>query len=88
MGIHSTTISASVRDAKGSPVVGARIFFIAGPVSMPDIAALTDEAGDCTVSVPIAGKYRIGCVAEEFELAEVDTVVTLGAKNQFEIVLK
>jgi len=40
-----SVISGIVRDPNGRPVADARIYFIGGPVPLPDIAALTDAAG-------------------------------------------
>ena len=58
-------IHGVVRDAKGKPVSGARVYFIAAPVTLPDIAALTDAEGKFALSVPVNGKYEVGCATDQ-----------------------
>ena len=38
-----TTIAGVVVDPRGNPVEEARVYFVEGPVPLPDIAALTDS---------------------------------------------
>ncbi len=52
-------ISGVVRDDAGEPVAEARVYFTAAPVSLPDIAALTDARGEFSLSVPVAGTYGL-----------------------------
>jgi hypothetical protein len=58
-------IHGVVRDSKGKPVSGARVYFISGPVALPDISALTDAAGKFTLSAPASGKYEVGCATDQ-----------------------
>jgi hypothetical protein len=57
-------IAGRVRDAHGQPVPAARVFFVSGPTALPDIAALTDDRGAFSLSVPVAGRYEIRAVSD------------------------
>jgi hypothetical protein len=59
-------ISCRVVDAEGHPVAGARVYFVSGPGSFPEIAALTDGNGSATLSAPTPGAYEIQVVADGF----------------------
>lgn len=83
----SRTISGVVRDQQGNPIAGARVAFTAGPVSLPDIAALTDSAGRFTLSAPTRGKYTIQCIADGFAPVSVTVQVDSAQKMQVEIEL-
>ena len=45
MSDNPSTIAGVIVDARGNPVEGARVYFVEGPVPLPDIAALTDSDG-------------------------------------------
>jgi hypothetical protein len=81
----SAIISGTVSDAAGNPIAGARVLLVGGPVALPDIAALTNEEGEFMISVPVAGAYRIQCVADEYRPAEVDAVVEAGTNPKLDI---
>ena len=81
-------IAGSVLDAQGTPVDGARVFLTAGPVPLPDIAAVTGEDGRFELTAPAAGDYTVaaagpggGSEAADVHLAKGDSVaeVTLTA---------
>jgi hypothetical protein len=57
-------IAGVVVDAEGNPVEEARVYFVEGPVPLPDIAALTDSSGRFALSVPTAGTYQLGIASE------------------------
>jgi hypothetical protein len=76
-----------VKDRNGNPVARARVSFSAGPVFFPDIAALTDDKGAFALSAPVAGKYTIDVVTEEFALQKTDVAVAVGQKERIEIIL-
>jgi hypothetical protein len=78
-------ISGVVRTTGGDPVQQARVYFTAGPVALPDIAALTDEEGSFTLSAPDAGTYRIECLAEGFAPAEATVEVAPGQESRIEL---
>jgi Carboxypeptidase regulatory-like domain len=59
-------IRGTVRDADGLPIPQARAYFVSGPGSYPDTAAVTDENGEFALAAPSGGRYRIGCSADGF----------------------
>lgn len=61
-----SVISGMVKDSNGNPIPQARVYFVDGPVSFPDIATLTDNKGTFVLSAPVAGEYSIQVVADEF----------------------
>lgn len=61
----SLVLDGVVTDRGGSPVANARVVLAAGPVSLPDIAALTDEGGHFSFSVPVAGLYQVAAYADD-----------------------
>ena len=81
-------ISGIVRDFQDNPVAQARLYFISGPVSLPDIAALTDSDGLVTLSVPSPGTYTLGCAAEGFSSTTVTVTVTSDQETSIAIKLK
>ena len=79
-------ISGSVVDAQGAPVDGARVFLTAGPVPLPDIAALTGADGRFELSAPAPGEYTVACAGEtgagesaDVRVGDGDVEVTLTA---------
>ena len=62
----SPVIHGTVRGPDGSPIPQARAYFVSGPESFPDIAALTDAVGRFTLSAPSPGAYTMECAAEGF----------------------
>ena len=73
-------ISGRVRDPGGDPVKEARVYFTEGPVSFPDIAALTDDEGRFSLTAPAPGTYILECRAEGF--APKETAVTVPPSGQ------
>ena len=57
-------IHGTVLDAAGRPVARARVYFVKAPVSVPDVAALSDDQGRFTLSAPEAGAYEIGASSD------------------------
>jgi hypothetical protein len=53
-------IEGRVVDAAGAPVPMASVYFVDGPVALPDIAALTGPDGSFRLSAPGAGAYTLG----------------------------
>lgn len=84
----SRIISGVVRDQQGNPIAGARVAFTAGPVPLPDIAALTDSGGRFTLSAPARGRYAIQCIADGFAPASVTVEVDSAQEIQVEIELR
>ena len=61
-----TVISGVVRSPDGKPLANARVYFTAGPVPLPEIAALTDDSGAFSLTAPQPGEYVVESVADEF----------------------
>jgi len=80
-----SVIHGRVYDPKGEPVVEARVYFMEGPVSLPDLAVLTDGNGEFSLSAPTAGTYQIGCAAYGFVSTTVTVHITSGQDAQIEI---
>jgi hypothetical protein len=80
-------ISGTVHEPDGRPVVGARVYFVQGPVSLPDIALLTDDAGKFQMTAPVAGAYEIGINADGFAPATVTAQVMAGQAAAADITL-
>lgn len=81
-------IAGIVRESNGKPVGGARVYFISGPVPLPEIAVLTDNKGTFSLSAPAVGTYEIGCTADEFTTATVTVKVIKGQDAKVEIRLQ
>ncbi len=60
----SITIAGQVLDPDGRPAAQASVYFISGPVALPDIAMLTGADGSFSLTVPAEGAYQIGVNAE------------------------
>jgi carboxypeptidase family protein len=84
---HQSIISGMVLDPNRQPVTEARVYFIDGPVSLPDIAVLTDRNGEFTLTAPAPGTYKIGCSADGFASTTLAVNITTGQNVQVEIQL-
>ncbi len=73
-----TIISGIVHDPIGQPVVQARVYFMSGPVALPDIATLTNDGGAFTLSAPSEGNYHIGIAADGFAPTSIMVTVKKG----------
>ena len=69
-------------DEQRRPLGGARVYVVSAPVSMPDVALLTDEQGAFALAAPVAGTYRIGIAAEEYAAQERDVKVAAQAPDE------
>lgn len=81
-------VAGVVRDPRGRPVSQARVYFSSGPAEVPDIAALTNEEGEFSLSAPVEGTYRIECAAEGFTQTSVTVNVKRGGASKVQIKLK
>jgi len=88
MANSQSVISGLVLDPDGQPVPDARIYFIEGPVPLPDIALLTDANGAFTLTAPAPGTYTIGGTADGFEPATITVDVKRGQGVKVEIRLR
>lgn len=75
-----SVISGIVRGPDGKPVSNARVYFTAGPVPLPEIAALTDSGGAFSLTAPAPGEYVIESAADEFS-AQSSTVKVKGGEQ-------
>ncbi len=64
MSTNPPVVAGVVVDARGNPIEGARVYFVVGPVPLPDIAALTDGSGRFALTAPVPGTYQLGVAAE------------------------
>ena len=80
-------IEGVVREKRGGRVAGAQLYFIEAPVPMPDIAAMTNSAGEFALSVPSPGRYRIGCSSMAHAAQEIAVEVAAGEHKRVEVVL-
>jgi len=64
MSDNPRVIAGAVVDAEGNPLEGARVYFVEGPIPLPDIATLTDGKGRFALSAPVSGTYQLGVAAE------------------------
>lgn len=69
------TIHGHVTDPHGQPVAEAAVYVISAPVSMPDIAQLTDDGGRFTIAAPAPGHYTVGVRSDEWGSAQKDVEV-------------
>lgn len=83
-----SVITGKVRTADGQPVAMARLYWLSGPVALPDITMLTDATGNFSLSAPVAGTYQVGCIADGFAPVTATVDVKGGQKAQVELVLK
>jgi hypothetical protein len=78
-------IRGVVRSIEGSPIVQARAYFVGAPAAVPDIAALTNERGEFTLSAPAAGTYRVECAAEGFSGKTVTVDAPRDGESRIEV---
>jgi len=76
-----TRILGTVTGPNGAKIAEASVYFVEGPVPLPDIAQLTDGEGRFRLAAPAPGTYRIGVRAAGFETAEV----TVEIQNEPEV---
>ena len=88
MANQPSVIFGTVRDPDGNPVAAARVYFTDSPFAMPDIAALTDERGKFSLSVPADGTYGLGCNADGFDPQSATVSVAGEPKIEIDIKLK
>jgi hypothetical protein len=80
-------LSGQVVDPAGKAVALASVYFVGGPVALPDIALLTGADGSFTLAVPVEGRYEIGIRADHYQ-AQTATFVAGGQENALRIVLR
>jgi Carboxypeptidase regulatory-like domain len=83
-----SVISGVVRGPDGKTVSNARVYFTAGPVPLPEIAALTDDSGEFTLTAPAPGEYVIESAADEFGARSTKVKVKGGEQVRLDLKLK
>jgi hypothetical protein len=78
-------IAGVVKANNGNAISGARVFFITGPVPLPDIAALTNIDGTFVLSAPVPGDYVIEVVSEGFVTKKVKISIEGNQQKHVEI---
>jgi protocatechuate 3,4-dioxygenase beta subunit len=71
-------IKGRVTDPAGQPVAGAKVYITNAPEPMPDVAALTNAAGEFALEAPAPGQYRIACTADHHRPASEQVEVPAG----------
>lgn len=83
--VQPLVLSGIVHDTGGHPIARARVYFTSGPSPLPDIAALTDDAGTFALSVSAPGSYSVECAADGFVTAPVTVEVTTSQRIEVEL---
>lgn len=63
-------VRGKVIGPNGEPVREASIYFVSAPVNMPDVAQLTDDEGQFTLSLSAKGQYVLGVSSDEWETTQ------------------
>lgn len=61
-----TIVYGQVFDPHGRPEGDASVYIVSAPVSMPDIAQLTDGQGRFAMSASVPGTYTLGIRSERW----------------------
>ena len=69
-------IRGHVVDPQGRPVAEAVVYVVSAPMSMPDIAQLTDKEGQFTISAPGLGRYTLGFRSDDWRSTQIDIEVS------------
>lgn len=80
-------IACRVVDAGGKPIAGARVYFVRGPGSFPDVAALTGDDGEVLLAAPTPGTYALQAAADGYAVGTVEVPVKAGETVSCAIVL-
>ena len=78
-------VSGRVVDREGRPVAGARVFFSRGPAAVQDVALLTGDDGEYTMSAPSAGEYEITTIADEHGTTKASVDVQDSGVSELEL---
>ena len=83
-----SVISGVVRGPDGRPIANARVYFTSGPVPLPEIAAITDDSGEFSLTAPAPGDYVIEGAADEFQPQSSKVKVKGSAPVRLELPLR
>ena len=70
-----TILRGRVVDPDDRPEIGATVYILSAPVSMPDIAQITDERGEFMLAVTAPGCYSLGSRSERWGTAQTEVMV-------------
>jgi len=73
-------IRGIVRDQHSLPLAAARVYFLSGPVPLPDVAAMTGPDGAFALTAPVPGTYSIQCTLADGRSARRSVSVDVGAE--------
>jgi hypothetical protein len=74
-------IRGVVHDQHSLPLGGARVYFLSGPVPLPDVAAMTGPDGVFTLTAPVPGTYAIQCTLVDGRSAHRSVSVEAGSET-------
>lgn len=63
-------------DDRGRALPSGTVYFLAGPVALPDVAQVTAADGTFVLTAPVPGRYRVGGRAPGFAPGEAEIVVS------------
>lgn len=72
------TLSGTVLDAAGKPVVRARVYLVRAPGAVPDVALLTGVDGRFTLGAVRPGVYEVACSTDTLGSASATVDVGVG----------
>ena len=84
----ASVISGIVRGPKGQPIPNARVYFTSGPVPLPEIAAITNNSGEFSLTAPAPGEYVIEGAADDFQPQSSKVKVKGNAPVRLELPLR
>lgn len=58
-------VRGRVRDARGRPLPGARLAWVAAPVAMPDVALIADALGRFAFTLAAPGDYLLQAASDD-----------------------
>ena len=67
----SFALDGVVTDLAGKPLAGVSIAYASAPVSMPEVALLSDANGSFRVALPVAGSYELSFHLDGFRSTQV-----------------
>ena len=81
-------VHGRVVDEGGGAVGAAAVYIVNAPVSVPDVALLTDEHGRFTLSIPVPGRYTLGARSETAGVGHADVALAAGESIDVELQLR
>ncbi|MER8802308.1 carboxypeptidase-like regulatory domain-containing protein [Mesorhizobium sp. M0998] len=82
-----SVVFGCVIGADRKPIKGASVMFVRGPVALPDIALITDAAGEFALTAPVDGIYTVLVNAQGFPSVERQVRVSGKASTSIDIIV-